>query len=228
MFARLAGGLVVMAISFHGTPAMGSVEELLLVLEETHDLHFSACGKPVHEVQLCARPRDDAAKVRDTVNARLDSLVEASDWDEGKKTSRLRLELGLRDVILTLHKKKPRLTVAFSPALPECGDDPRKLRVDDYKDDPAFEPPERIAGVGDPPYPEAARVHRADGRVDVLGTIDSEGRVVDLCLIDVTARGYGFEGAFYSVLRDWRYRPARLNGEAIAVSFTVFTKWWIP
>ncbi len=238
----LIGGLVAMAISWHGTmPAMGqqaaapvarptmdSVEELLIVLEEVHGLRFRACGKPVEGLQLCGRTNDDATTVRDTLNMRLDGLIDASDWDEGKKRSRLRLTLGERDVVLKLYTKKRRLFVAFSPALPDCGDDPRKARTDEFKGNPAFESPERIEGVGNhPTFPERARVDRVGGRVNALGTIDTEGRILDLCLLDVSARGYDFEAAFFNALREWRYRPATLNGETIAVPFTIFTVWTI-
>ncbi len=238
----LTGGLVALAISWHGTmPAMGqqaagpaarptvdSVEELLIVLEEVHGLHFRICSGPAEGTQFCTRARVDSASVRDTLQECLDNLADAPNWVEGKKKSRLRITLGKRDVVVTLHTKKRRLSIAFNPALPDCGDDPRKVRIGEYKGNPTFESPERIEGVGNhPTFPKRARVARVGGRVDALGTIDTEGRILDLCLLDVSARSYGFEAAFFNALREWRYRPATLNSETIAVSFTISTTWTI-
>ena len=73
--------------------------------------------------------------------------------------------------------------------------------------------------------PGRAIAERVNGRVVALGTIDTEGRVVNLCLLDVSVRGYGFEAALFESLREWRYRPATVNGEPVATPPIVITEW---
>lgn len=77
-----------------------------------------------------------------------------------------------------------------------------------------------LAGNALPEYPEAAREDGLQGRVRLLLTIDTQGRVEavqwlqrsGIALLDLAAR---------DAARTWRYEPARLGTEAVASTITV-------
>lgn len=86
----------------------------------------------------------------------------------------------------------------------------------------------RVAGThARPQHPEQARAARVDGMVVLEAEIDREGRVGELCVMDSSRRGYGFEEAAMEAVRQWRYHPAEQDGDAVGSSMTVWLKFEI-
>ena len=57
--------------------------------------------------------------------------------------------------------------------------------------------------------------------------IRADGTIGDLCLIYNSQPGMGFEESAVNAIKKWRYKPARLNGEPVAVPFTVFVSFHV-
>lgn len=70
-----------------------------------------------------------------------------------------------------------------------------------------------------PDYPSVARAARVSGKVYVKAVISPLGDVVDVEVVRSSSPLLN-ESALTAV-RGWKYRPARRNGEAVAVYFTV-------
>ena len=237
-FLAFVGGLVALAVSWHGElPAVGneaatpavkpaacSLEELLSILEDAHGVGFEECRKPVKGMGLCGQTHDAATEVRETLRTCIGDRVNPSNWEERKKNSWLQFTLGKRNVVVTLHNTKPTLSVAFNPAVPDCGNDPRGYRWDEFKDNPRFRNPELIEKA-DMEFPARAVSDYMRGRVVLLGTVDTNGRVLDICLLRVNPRGYDIEAHAFDTLRRWQYLPATLDGEPIDTVLTSVMEW---
>jgi len=81
----------------------------------------------------------------------------------------------------------------------------------------AFEPVTAIKKVP-PVYPLIAKLRRLRGSVVVQGTVDKNGRISDLQLISGSPR---FRDAAFAAVKQWVFKPARLNGHAIEHSTTI-------
>lgn len=96
---------------------------------------------------------------------------------------------------------------------------------------PAPPPAEEILRVGgnvekpvllysvNPRYPELARRARLGGVVIVEAVIDRDGNVVDPRV--VKPMPLGLSEAAIEAVRQWRYKPATMNGRPVAVFFTL-------
>jgi protein TonB len=69
-----------------------------------------------------------------------------------------------------------------------------------------------------PVYPRIAREARVQGIVRVETTIDAEGEVVDLRVVDSVPL---LDAAAIEAVRQWRYEPTYLNGTPVPVLLTV-------
>ena len=69
-----------------------------------------------------------------------------------------------------------------------------------------------------PLYPPMARTARVSGHVIMNAIIDKEGRVIQLQVIAGPAL---LQAAALDAVRQWRYRPTTLNGEAVEVATTI-------
>jgi protein TonB len=67
-----------------------------------------------------------------------------------------------------------------------------------------------------PIYPEAAKKDRLEDRCVVRYTIGTNGRVVDVAVIE-HAQHEMFETESLNVIRQWRFRPMMINGKAVEV-----------
>jgi TonB family protein len=74
-------------------------------------------------------------------------------------------------------------------------------------------PPAAIARPT-PPYPESARQAGAEGFVDVAFTILRDGRVGWIRILKAQPQGF-FEPATLDGIRDWRFEPARREGQPV-------------
>jgi periplasmic protein TonB len=84
--------------------------------------------------------------------------------------------------------------------------------------------PELIERVG-PLYPETARKLRQEGTVVLEAVITSAGTVDEVRV--VASAGPLLDAAALSAVRSWRYRPATLNGRAVAVFLAVRVRFAI-
>jgi protein TonB len=80
-----------------------------------------------------------------------------------------------------------------------------------------IQPPVKIHDLA-PLYPAVARSARAEGIVILEATIDTRGDVVAARVLRSVPL---LDAAALDAVRQWRYTPARLNGEPVAVVVTV-------
>jgi periplasmic protein TonB len=76
------------------------------------------------------------------------------------------------------------------------------------------EPPRLMAGATVPPYPAAARAERKSGTVVLKAIVYADGTIGDIRVLEGDEP---FVSAALTAVRSWRYQPARLNGQPIAV-----------
>lgn len=79
-------------------------------------------------------------------------------------------------------------------------------------------PPVRIAGP-DPRYTEIARRVRVEGLVIVEAIVSERGSVENVKLVQ--GLGFGLDEAAMQAIRTWRFEPATLHGEPVAVYYSL-------
>lgn len=79
-------------------------------------------------------------------------------------------------------------------------------------------PPEKIHSP-DPVYPEEARMARIQGAVILQTIIDARGKVTDIRVLKGLPSG--LTEAAVAAVSQWRFRPATLEGEPVAVHYLV-------
>ncbi len=77
--------------------------------------------------------------------------------------------------------------------------------------------PQRIHEVA-PIYPPVARAARVEGTVILEALIDADGTVRDVRVLRSQPL---LDGAAVDAVRQWRFTPTQLNGEAVPVVMTV-------
>ncbi len=77
--------------------------------------------------------------------------------------------------------------------------------------------PERVS-YREPVYPPIAQSARVEGTVILEATIDAAGLVRNVTVLRSVPL---LDQAALDAVRQWRYRPTRLNGEAIPIIMTV-------
>ncbi len=76
-----------------------------------------------------------------------------------------------------------------------------------------------------PLYPEVAKAARVQGVIILECVIAADGRVTDIRVL----KGHPLlEGAAVAAVREWLYRPPRLNGRPLAVVMTVRVEFRLP
>ena len=99
---------------------------------------------------------------------------------------------------------------------------------DNVREPPPVVGPIQIGGNVRPPvpiehpvprYPELARKLRIQGVASLEAVIDEEGNVTQVRL--TSEPGVGCGQAALAAVRSWRYKPATLNGRAVAVYLTI-------
>jgi protein TonB len=88
---------------------------------------------------------------------------------------------------------------------------PRLLRQSD------FEPVTALKKVP-PVYPLVAKQYKLTGSVVIQGTVNKNGSISDLQLISGSPL---FRDAAFAALKQWVFKPARLNGQAIEQPTTI-------
>lgn len=73
-----------------------------------------------------------------------------------------------------------------------------------------------------PTYPEVAREEKIQGKVILQAVVDLDGSVTKIKVEDSEPEGYEpFIKSAVEAVRHWRYEPATLDGEPVAVYFTL-------
>lgn len=96
------------------------------------------------------------------------------------------------------------------------------FNVSDYMraDDPRVVSPKGpIVTVG-PVYPKKAAVNRLEGWVKADLLVNEQGRIKGIKVVESSPVGI-FEQAAIQSLRRWLYKPAKLDGKAVPVIYTV-------
>jgi TonB family protein len=134
--------------------------------------------------------------------------------DRGEKLMLAFLDIVEASVLTTVELEKLQASLVGSAAR-----DPKKppLRVDRESVD-GLELP-RLTTRTMPRYPEYARTQRQQGAVEMLARIEKDGRVGPLWV--VRSSGPSFAAEAIAAVRNWRYTPARRDGEVIAFPFTI-------
>ena len=89
-------------------------------------------------------------------------------------------------------------------------------------EDPAFVPPKLNKSV-EPDYPVEMKGARISGKVVLIVIVDEEGKVGDIRV--VTSGGFRFDQSAIESVRKWKYTPATLAGEPVAVINTITITW---
>lgn len=87
-------------------------------------------------------------------------------------------------------------------------------------------PPELLKQV-DPIYPDEARKARIEGDVLVEAIVDIDGKPVQMRVLQIPAKGYGFEESALEAVEQWRFRPGMRNGKPVPVIFAVIVHFTI-
>jgi len=86
-------------------------------------------------------------------------------------------------------------------------------------DDDDFSPPQIVLGTQKQPvYPPAAFNARYAGSVLVEMTVQKDGTVGDVKVIECTRPKVGFEEAAMDAVKKWKFQPGLENGEPIEVT----------
>jgi protein TonB len=87
--------------------------------------------------------------------------------------------------------------------------------------DEGLEPPVPLPDRLQPEYPEAARIAKVEGRVILVATVDTAGRVVALEVLWARRPDIGFSESALEAVSTWRYEPGRYRGRAVPVRIRV-------
>ena len=83
--------------------------------------------------------------------------------------------------------------------------------------------PPRTKNSPDPEYSEEARKGKYMSVVRIAGTVDPHGGFTDLCVVQ--AAGFGLDEKAMETVKTWRFEPATLRGEPVAVRLNVETSF---
>jgi len=72
-----------------------------------------------------------------------------------------------------------------------------------------------------PEYPEDQRRRRVEADLLFHLMVREDGTLAEICVLYNSAPGLGFDDAAVRAIREWRYEPARLDGEPVAIPFAV-------
>ena len=76
-----------------------------------------------------------------------------------------------------------------------------------------------------PLYPELGRKAKLTGSVILEAVVLKDGTVSNIKVLRTPRPGMGFEKAAIDAVKQWRFRPALRNGEAVEVYFTVVVEF---
>jgi TonB family protein len=96
----------------------------------------------------------------------------------------------------------------------------RVQKIEVLTGDLRVEPPNRIRKV-DPVYPKTARKEKRSGRILLQAVIDTEGVPRAVQVLRVPPGCEDLAAASVEAVQQWRYEPARFDGRAVPIYFTI-------
>ena len=69
-------------------------------------------------------------------------------------------------------------------------------------------------------YPKRALRERVPGRVELLLVVETSGSVSSVEVLSADPPGYGFENAALKAMKEYRFRPAKLDGVPVRQRYT--------
>jgi TonB family protein len=85
--------------------------------------------------------------------------------------------------------------------------------------------PPRLSEVASPDYTAEAKKKRIEGTVTLAIVVDKKGDVVDAKV--VKGLGYGLDENAILAVKEWKYKPAEKDGEAVAVKLEVEVEFYM-
>jgi TonB family protein len=76
-----------------------------------------------------------------------------------------------------------------------------------------------------PEYPEVQRQARVEADLFFHILVRADGTLGQICLLQDSGTGLGFDDAATKAISKWRYEPARLDGEPIALPFAISVRF---
>ena len=76
-----------------------------------------------------------------------------------------------------------------------------------------------------PVYPEQARADKQQGDVILQAVVRADGTIGPIRVLKEEPGDYGFADSARAAVSQWRYQPARLDGEPVDVYFTVVVRF---
>jgi TonB family protein len=77
----------------------------------------------------------------------------------------------------------------------------------------------------EPIYPVKAKRIGIEGSVTLSLVVEADGSVSDPTVLTCEPEGHGFEEAAIEAVKQWKYEPATLDGEPVAVRYTAFVRF---
>ncbi|MCP3996236.1 MAG: energy transducer TonB [bacterium] len=107
--------------------------------------------------------------------------------------------------------------------LPSCLGESRleAFESDQLEKEPEFIPESKLP----PEYPPDARQLRMDGLAVIHGIIRSDGRITDLCSVIEIPAGFGFAESALEAISQWRWKPGRIEDEAVDTLHSITAYW---
>ena len=194
------------------------------ILEEL-DLPSRSCEEAG---KVCFVTKKSVAELRGLFDARLDASESGSWEDDDERASREYDLLGLpfRVEIRNGHgSKKRRVVIDYeAPSCAEAFPDTVQLAdgasiAPDRIEPPTLDP----ASKSRPLYPPLGKANGIEAKVTLSAVIDEDGAVGQLCVIDADkrARLFGFVDSSVGAVATWKYRPATVDGKAVATRFRI-------
>lgn len=127
--------------------------------------------------------------------------------------------VGAVDLTIQFDVRRHEIAASYRPRDPSC---PQLESVPGLADLEEVTPPSIIpdSHVG-PRYPRGPRIGKDPGTVVLETVIRRDGSIGEICVLSADPSGLGFEEAAIEAVKQWRYVPAKRDGEPIAVRFVV-------
>jgi hypothetical protein len=120
-------------------------------------------------------------------------------------------------VVVTGVRIVPRGTPSNCPPAPDLATlIVRPLPIEEGLPPPNGGPPKRLAKVVKPDYPLCAELRHLSGIVDFQFTLEADGSVGDLKLLQEVPAGFGFAEAAIAVFPKWQFLPKLVDGKPVA------------
>ena len=184
------------------------------------------CSPDVRSVQWCGKlpsktesPILEARRLIDAILTGGGARPMTPEWTIKKKSARRQFLLAEILVTIRIHNRSRLVTFSYPMQFAACAEDDFDLPY--TKDDEITLPAPIKESHTQPSYPKIARVAEIESTVILQALVERDGTVGDLCILESSRPGIGFEEATIRAVDSWRFKPARFEGRPVEVYFTV-------